>query len=149
MELIFKDLDSKYPIDDKGKPIKIKGACSSFEHQCAIRLSRAIQQSTNLDIFTGTDYTKKLGPVCKDGEYKHARGAEELAKYLVKRLSKPKKFKPPSRTELKGKKGIIFFKDIKGFRNGIGDHIDLWDGNGTKTGHYFDSAKEVWFWDLR
>lgn len=44
------------------------------------------------------------------------------------------------------KKGIVLFKDIKGFRSGRGDHIDLWDGKATITGEYFQLSKEVWFW---
>ena len=51
--------------------------------------------------------------------------------------------------KLSNVKGIIFFKDIDGFRGGVGDHIDLWDGRQATGGAYFDSAMAVWFWEIK
>ena len=149
MNFQFTKLSESYPIDAKGQAVKIEGKCVSYENQCAVRLSRAIYKATNINIFDGTNYTKKLGPVCTADGITHARGAEELFKHLKKYLGPPKKLSPKSRKGIAGRKGIVFFKDIKHFRGGRGDHIDLWDGSATKTGEYFSEAKEVWFWDIK
>ncbi|MBK7086168.1 MAG: hypothetical protein IPH53_16480 [Flavobacteriales bacterium] len=83
--------------------------------------------------------------------HKLATGAEALAKHLEKSLGLA--VKGVSKDDIKGKKGIVFFKDIKGFDNGSsgpdsGDHIDLWDGVKAKSGEYFSEAKSVWFWEV-
>lgn len=154
MELSFDKLLKNYPVDEGGNRIKILGGCAKQINQCAIRLSHAIHKSTNKDIFASYSFmTKsglKSGQVCTANEKAHARGAEELAKHLAKQenLGAPKKYKPPSKASLKGKTGVVFFKNIKGFRNGQGDHIDIWDGSNTKTGEYFKDSEEVWFWKL-
>ena len=46
------------------------------------------------------------------------------------------------------KTGIVFFKNIVGFRGGEGDHIDLWNKDRTKTGEYSSSSSQTWFWEL-
>ena len=86
-------------------------------------------------------------PKCKHG---HARGAESLANYLRNKIGRPK-ISTTADDGIKGtagKTGIVFFKDIMGFREGRGDHIDLWDGSTTKTGSYFDVCKQIWFYEL-
>jgi hypothetical protein len=91
-------------------------------------------------------------PKCKHG---HARGAESLANWLRKRhLGHPKIYKDGAKAkeEIQGKTGLIFFKDCFTRQNETvarGDHIDLWDTDGTMT--YDDpnnKAREVWFWEL-
>jgi hypothetical protein len=109
----------------------------AWENQCAIRLSIALQGAG----FALSGYTE---PTCKHG---HARGAESLANYLWRQLG------PPGHTsakqvDLSGQRGIVFFKDIQGFRGGIGDHIDLWNLHTTRTGAYFAVSRAVWFWNL-
>ena len=87
-------------------------------------------------------------PKCSHG---HARGAESLANHLWRSWGRPRIFSNPSsakRSMSTGGSGIVFFKDIAGFRNGIGDHIDLWNGFRTMTGEYFDSCNQVWFFSL-
>lgn len=104
-----------------------------WPNQCAIRLSIALEGA-------GFDLTNYTDPKCAHG---HARGAESLANYLWKQVG------PPDDTSFESddtKKGLVFFKNLRGFRGGQGDHIDLWNEGTTKTGEYFDSADTVWFW---
>ena len=53
-----------------------------------------------------------------------------------------------AKLKMKGKTGIVFFKDIPGYQGGTGDHIDVWDGENAKTGAYF-GAMEIWFWEMK
>ncbi len=121
-------------------PLVQKPCNQPFENQCAIRVSVALEKCG----FPLTGYTE---PKCKHG---HARGAEALANYLTKVAGKPfvsigtEGFSDKLTIE----QGIIFFKDIEGFRGGIGDHIDLCFWGKTKTGNYFEKAKQTWFWSL-
>ena len=99
----------------------------------------------------------------------HSLAAEELAKAINKAsitgIGKVRKLKSNNfTTPIKGKKGIIFFKDFwkrsgESFRDRTGDHIDLWNGH-KLTGSYFftfwsnyfhtyDDSKEIWFWPVR
>ena len=109
-------------------------------NQCAIRISLCLIDAG----FQLTNYTE---PRCKHG---HARGAESLASYLWQQVGPPKIAKTSDQgiKNVTGKTGLVFFKDIKGFRGGIGDHIDLWNAGLTKTGDYFDSCKQTWFWPV-
>jgi hypothetical protein len=112
-----------------------------WANQCAIRLSVALEGA-------GAKLAGYTEPRCKHG---HARGAESLAQYLVKHYGMPviKKNAGDARVAVANKTGIVFFKDIAGFRGGIGDHIDLWKNDVTKTGEYFGSCKQTWFWSLK
>lgn len=112
----------------------------AWENQCAIRVSLCLVTAG----FPLTNYTE---PKCNHG---HARGAESLANYLWKQLGPPKiaTTAAQGRKNVAGKKGLVFFKDIAGFRNGRGDHFDLWNGTLTKTGEYFDFCKQSWFWEV-
>lgn len=52
-----------------------------------------------------------------------------------------------------GKKGVIFFEDAYGgwkfWKGKYIDHIDLWDGEKTGSGHMpFEAATRVWFWEI-
>lgn len=109
-------------------------------NQCAIRLSLTLEGAG----FALKAYTE---PTCRHG---HARGAESLATYLWRHVGPPKRSWTAleARAKIVGRQGIVFFKDIDGFRGGRGDHIDLWDGRETRTGEYFVRAKEVWFWPV-
>lgn len=111
-----------------------------FENQCAIRMSIALIKSG----FKLTHYTE---PLCKHG---HARGAEALAVYLKKYAGMPQVYKnaDQARKSLGYKTGMVFFKDLTGFRGGRGDHFDLYFWGQTKTGEYFDFCKESWFWEV-
>jgi hypothetical protein len=110
-----------------------------WENQCAIRMSVSL-------IDSGFELTHYTEPQCKHG---HARGAESLASYLWKEVGRPKIATTPDqgRKNVAGKTGLVFFKDLAGFRGGIGDHFDLWNAGLTKTGEYFDAAKQTWFWE--
>jgi hypothetical protein len=135
--LSFKDVSANYTSD------KVEGTCKSHINQCAIRMSGALRRA-------GFDFKTYSDPVCKDDDgEKYARGAESVANFLYKNLKAPKRYSSLSEAlkQIKAKKGIIFFKDIPGFRNNIGDHIDIWYGETTSDGHLYDS-KEIWFWEL-
>lgn len=132
----FQSLSTHYPSE------RINGGCTNYENQCAIRLSHALS-GAGMPIDSYTD------PTCTVGDQKYARGAESLANYLYNRLGIPEKHSSANaRKNISDRTGIVFFKDIAGFRGGIGDHIDLWDGSATRTGEYFPSCSEVWFWHL-
>lgn len=127
----FERLLASYP--------ELRSPCDQgWDNQCAIRLSTALVNAG----FNLTDYTD---PLCKHG---HARGAESLANYLWKQAGAPiKRSSAGSAKALtKSRTGIVFFRNITGFRGGLGDHIDLWDKNATMTGEYFDVCEETWFW---
>ena len=127
-------------------------ACSGpWANQCAIRVSIALCGERTLPVNSST---YNLGPLCAHG---HARGAESLAHWLSKKrqLSPPKTYtnSVADRAILRGKTGIIFFKDCyqtNTDRAGqpTGDHIDLWNRGLTKSGDLSSSAKEIWFWEL-
>lgn len=130
MSISFDDLNANYPTT--GKPCD-----GPWANQCAIRMSIALAKS-------GFDLSKYTDPTCAHG---HARGAESLANYLWRKLGRPQILKTATAAAIKTR-GIIFFKDIAGFRGGIGDHIDLWNGAKTRTGAYFGKCKQVWFFRL-
>lgn len=129
----FLSLWSSYPTEQK--------PCDQgWDNQCAIRMSVCL-------INAGFDLAKYTEPKCKHG---HARGDESLANYLWNQVGRPKVSKTASETRatVGGKTGLLFFKDITGFRGGIGDHFDLWNNGTTKTGEYIDSCKQTWFWEV-
>ncbi len=110
-----------------------------YDNQCAIRLSIALIGAG----FALGGYTE---PRCKHG---HARGAESLAQFLT-RSARPERFAAAiAQNRVSGRSGILFFRNLAGFRGGVGDHIDVWDGSATKTGAYFSISQEVWFWPVQ
>lgn len=130
MTINFAELTAHYPTEQH--------PCGDgWDNQCALRMSLALEGS-------GFSFSGYSDPVCSHG---HARGAESLANHLWRSLGRPQIFTAgaSAKSSLSGKCGIVFFKDITGFRNGSGDHIDLWDGNRTRTGEYFSYCKQVWF----
>lgn len=133
----FSKLWDKYPTT------RIGGGCARYENQCAMRMSAALAAA-------GMQLSGYGDPTCGAGGVTHARGAESLANHLWRTIGRPRIYKAGSDPEslIAGQTGIVFFKDIRGFRAGRGDHIDLWKKNKTKTGAYFSSAKQVWFWKV-
>jgi hypothetical protein len=129
----FKALLDKYP--DTSAPCD-----QAWDNQCAIRVSIAL-------VGAGFHLTGYTDPLCKHG---HARGAESLANYLWKQLRPPivRKDAGKAKAATKDKTGIVFFRDITGFRGGLGDHIDLWDRTASMTGEYFDVCAQTWFWEV-
>lgn len=129
---------------------------TAYANQCAVRLSRSVIES-------GIDFSDYPEPTCKgEGSFQgssYARGAESLANYLYVKFGKNKTRRVfiinrnatqggAAKKQLMHRKGIIFFRNIEGFRNGIGDHIDLWDGQQTTSGEYFNDSVEIWFWEI-
>jgi hypothetical protein len=133
----FATLSENYP-DPGGH---IGGGCEQYSNQCAIRMSRALSLS-------GLPLAQYGDPICQADNVSHARGAESLANYLRTRLGPPRVLGGAARSAVQGRKGIIFFKDIIGFRGGRGDHIDLWDGAATRGYDGFGHCAQVWFWEL-
>ena len=128
----FSSLDSSYPAE-------IHPCDQGWDNQCAIRMSICLIGAG----FHLSGY--KQGPLCKHG---HARGAQSLGDYIWSQVRRPTIVPggANARVKVNNKSGVVFFKDIAGFRNGIGDHIDLWDGKASKTGDYFEDCTEIWFW---
>lgn len=131
--------------------------CALYANQCAVRMSRSA-------IKAGIDFSDYPDPTCRgEGSFKglnYARGAESLANYFYVKFGKNKSrsvfiinrtssLAQSAKRQILYRKGIIFFRNIKGFRGGIGDHIDLWDGKQTTGGEYFNESIEVWFWEIK
>jgi Type VI secretion system (T6SS), amidase effector protein 4 len=139
--------------DVPGEPI--------YPDQCAIKLSIALQ-SGGLPLATYPKARSEVRPVEQLGRsIRGALAAEELADWLIKALGKPQSFAgSEALAKIKGKKGIVFFKDFwqrPGETTVQGDHIDLWNGTTTPNvppasyegeGTYFTRSKSVWFWEL-
>jgi hypothetical protein len=108
-----------------------------YDNQCAIRASIALIGAG----FSLAGYTE---PVCRHG---HARGAESLANFIARTAGQPQILKPEhAKTSVEGRSGLVFFRNIEGFRNSRGDHMDLWNGSKTQTGAYFNVCQQIWFW---
>ncbi len=160
------------PCSTKGKP--------NFPDQCAIRMGVALTacgvQTTKLPgVRHCWQHNKSQG---------HVLSAEELAVGLssqtIAGLSKKNEISTEEfSAELKGKTGIIFFKDywqrtVNGkketFRNRSGDHIDLWNGHQITSPHSWarihlriggfglhsfgfysdlEDSKSIWFWQVQ
>jgi hypothetical protein len=132
----FNQLWLCYPSNNQPCDQKKADGTNAWDNQCAIRVSITLEKAG----FALPDYTDTK---CKHG---HARGAESLANYLWKQVGRPDT--NCKKSDVIGKKGILFFKDITGFRGGMGDHIDLWNGSKTQTGEYFNICKSTWFWEI-
>ncbi|MCL6272183.1 type VI secretion system amidase effector protein Tae4 [Sansalvadorimonas sp. 2012CJ34-2] len=128
----------------------------AFENQCAIRLGESLRKSgVSLETFKGAKCWHKHNPA-------HILRAEELANWLKSPFSPFKKrvvFEGVNGfDQIKGKTGIIFFKDYYG-PGQQGDHIDLWNGiRLTKYSTWFEFAfrggrhysdATVWFWPVQ
>ncbi|MCA9655298.1 MAG: hypothetical protein KC501_35620 [Myxococcales bacterium] len=132
MTISFDRLLASYPTD-------LHPCSDGWDNQCAIRMSIAL-------VGAGFSFDDYGDPLCS---HNHARGAESLANHLWTRLARPRIYTDggSAKGAISGKQGIVFFKDIAGFRNGTGDHIDLWKP-GTMTGEYFSYCRQVWFFDI-
>jgi hypothetical protein len=138
-----------------------------FSDYCAISLSECLIRS-------GVDIGLLKAKRCwSHSGKKHILLAEEFAIALVERsmpgFSIRQKVVPGNfQTTLKGKTGIIFFKDYwqrgnESFQNRSGDHIDLWNKDELTGGGMFmrsvyeffgvvsdlSKSKEVWFWEIK
>jgi hypothetical protein len=95
-------------------PVESRPCDGPWENQCAIRLSIGL-------IGVGIDLSSYSDPVCKHG---HARGAESLANYLWRTMFRPQVVvgSYEFHRRFDGRTGLVFFKDITGFRGGQGSH---------------------------
>lgn len=137
----FKQLWENHPtITGEDNPCVNRQGKKNFINQCAIRVGVALSKSdVNTALLPGAIH-------CWHGHAKsegHVIRAEELAnaltKYPIAGLSRVIKVEPENfAKELRGRKGIIFFKDYwqrtnngveESLRNRSGDHIDLWNGS--------------------
>ena len=161
----FKDVWDAFP---SGNPC----TNAQFSNQCAIRLSHALLDcGVSLDGFSGK------GVLCWNDSSRyggrHIIRAEEFARWLstqpIPGLGARQSVRPAEyQTRMRGKQGIVFFKDYWQRRNEIfpnrsGDHIDLWNKNRT-TGYWFswsrdfredigavsdrNDSREIWFWSI-
>lgn len=167
--ITFKKLWDNYPgLNGNPAPCKTKGK-KNFTNQCAIRVGVALAAC-------GVD-TTQLVPAkrhcwhhpTKDG---HVLAAEELGKALIKTTlpgaKKAIQVDPKSfDKDLKGKTGIIFFKDYwlrsgEDFQTRSGDHIDLWNRNRLTdwstifrfafnfiVSTNYEDCREIWFIEVQ
>jgi len=136
-------------------PCKNGGGENAFDNQCAIRVGVALEAA-------GVSTKAFKGVRCwHDHKPGHILRAEELANWLKSSSSPFKQMIQCDASEgfskVKGKKGIIFFKDYYG-PNNQGDHIDLWNGDrltryrtwiefALRNGSHY-SKSTVWFWPV-
>lgn len=138
-----------------------------FDDYCAIMLSECLNRS-------GIFVSQFKGNRCwSHAGQKHILLAEDLANGL--RLAPPKGFSKMEKVApqnfqaaLKGRKGVIFFKDYwqrgnEKFENRSGDHIDLWNEDEITGGSMLyrsmiellgfvsdlNKSKEIWFWEVK
>lgn len=128
-------------------------------NQCAVRMSVALCRSMNADIFGAYDGgSLHSGHGCAgadDDKCRHIASSETLFNYLRETLNFT--FEPiGTNYSLIPQPGIIFFQNISGFRAGVGDHIDYWNGRtyfnavsgtGGPSGNLnlFRRASRVWY----
>jgi hypothetical protein len=143
--LRFDDMWKAHPLNwSVPEPAPFKkddGVTRLYEDQCAIKISIALQDG-GLAMGTFKGATAKR-PVRQLGRtVRGALRAEEVAKWLTLAIGKPESSLGGSAVieRLKGKRGVVFFKDFwqrevpgtpptsEAFGNRSGDHIDLWDG---------------------
>jgi len=108
----------------------------AYENQCAIRLSIALRRCG----FDLSAYDRRNK--CSHG---NARGAEQLAAFLKKRLESEWLVPASARRRMAGRSGIVFFRNLGG---GTGDHLDLWNGTRVKKLDCFDRCAQVLFFPL-
>ncbi|SFK42112.1 Type VI secretion system (T6SS), amidase effector protein 4 [Desulfomicrobium apsheronum] len=132
--ICFEQLWDAYP--DDVIIHKAEHGSDIFDNHCAIHLSHALY--LNGILLKGYKGTRCWGCPQANGQGGiHAIRAQELADYLETQpfAGCPKAIRLSGDTfqeNIRGKKGIIFFKDYwrrDGEKNYTGDHIDLWKGN--------------------
>ena len=155
----FSPLWNNHPTIKGDTPLLDK---KQYENQCAINLYAALQRSNvNVKTFHGQLSWQKDKP-------KYAIRAQEVANWLASATNpifpaKVEKFSGKDAFDkIKGKKGVVFFKNYWGAGN-QGDHIDLWDGS--RLTHWtswlriqlhlsggdwsdYRKAESIWFWAL-
>jgi hypothetical protein len=105
---------------------------------CGIRLSYAMFKAEPLF------FKDKVAP-SKLEWYGLPTRADDMAIMLSKYVVKPRRVSKIS--DIKGKRGVIFFDTIKDF-SGSG-HISLWNGTAVVDGgNYFHKSPRVYFFDL-
>lgn len=129
--LTFQKLWNGYPVDEGGVKKRIKGGCDSYTDQCAIRLSVALAKA-------GVPLTGYQGLTCKADGLTLARNAPELANHLSSKIGPPEKMGANQKKSVENLKGIVFFQNT---------HIDVWNGQKTRSAKQF--YKSIWFWELK
>ena len=137
----FQKLWESHPtITGDDNPCKTNGK-SNYQNQCAIRMGVSLARcGVNISSIPGAEHCWHK----HDKSQGHIIRAEQLGKGLEKYsvfipgVQKVQKINPEEfKDTLRGKRGIIFFKDYyqrtnngkkESFRNRSGDHIDLWNG---------------------
>lgn len=119
---------------------------AGYANTCATRMSLALLK-------TGINFSGRLK--IKEGPYKGKTietGAKLLADQLARPdlLGKPLIIKNPTDTpsQLRDKKGVIFFWKIEGYDGGHIDLIESSNGIQLCNSHCYFACKEVWFWEL-
>ncbi|MCP4486189.1 MAG: hypothetical protein GY820_02550 [Gammaproteobacteria bacterium] len=167
--LKFKNLWKNYPDERRMKFACVNKQPTSskpFGNYCAIILSEAlIKPGVSMNNFKGNKCWSHSG-------MRHALLAEDLATWLKAHnligVGKTERVAPASfQSNLKGRTGIIFFKDYwqrgnESFGNRSGDHIDLWNKSSITSGSMFyrsiiesfgfvsdlNKSKEILFWGI-
>ena len=166
----FKELWKNFPHKENMKKRcsnKQKDGNEPFENYCAIMLSECfIRSGISINKFKRNSCWSHSGQ-------RHVLLAKDLASWLVKSkpsgFGKKEKITPSSfQNKLKGRTGVIYFKDYwrrgnENINNRSGDHIDLWNENEITGSSMFyrsviellgfvsdlNKSKEIWFWEVK
>ncbi|MCF6211422.1 MAG: type VI secretion system amidase effector protein Tae4 [Gammaproteobacteria bacterium] len=171
----FQKLWENHPtITGDDNPCKTNGK-SNYPNQCAIRVGVSLAKSgVNTSRIPGAEHCwhkhdKSLGHIIRAEEL--AKGLEKYSVFIHGFQKVQKVNAEEFKNTLRGKRGIIFFKDYyqrtnngkkESFRNRSGDHIDLWNGSRLTDwftwvriqagfsweGSFsdFGKSREIWFW---
>ncbi|VAW90367.1 hypothetical protein MNBD_GAMMA18-1584 [hydrothermal vent metagenome] len=165
----FETMWKNYPDKEKIKSMCTNKQSSSnkpFSDYCAIMMSECfIRSSIDMSSFSGNKCWSHSGK-------KHILLADDLANSLNRRrppgFGNMEKINTGAFQEaLKGRTGVIFFKDYwqrgkESFEHRSGDHIDLWNSNEISNSSMFyrslveflgivsdlNKSKEIWFWSI-
>jgi hypothetical protein len=143
----FNSMWNKYPNGDSGTVKKMIGGKvdnPDYVNTCAIRMSYTLNN-------TGQNVKSGAGMLTVKGGDKKNYGLRmaEMAAYLKKQWGRPTlHVKNPggSSSAFAGRQGVIAFLGIPGYSGG--GHVDLWDGQKTAHGDYFNSS-EVMLWEQK
>nr|WP_279609311.1 T6SS effector amidase Tae4 family protein [Burkholderia anthina] len=119
----------------------------SYANTCAIRVSLALVRS---------GMTLRGGLVIQKGLHRGRRIEAGQAR-LARMLAEPAYFgkaevfrRDDAAAGIAGRKGVAAFRNIPGYMNGRGGHIDLIDcARALCSSDCYWTASTVWFWPLR
>jgi len=133
-----------------GGKVELNFDIGVFENACAIRVSKALNQSGGLHkipFFKDAGPNGRFEAQVSSGKNKnwYIFRVKMLIKYLTKNYGAPEVFTPAKyKKEINGRKGIIIY-EVNGWSNATG-HADLWNGLNCVYQGYGDVSHKIYFW---